>query len=72
MLGFHYEPRKNGLLNELEFFRTDYSDQEKSFNDLQSHFETEFGKQTSESNGNEGFKNYTWDFESLQIVVLIS
>src|SRR5690606_3308437 len=68
MLGFHFEPRKNGTLNELEFFRTDYSDQGKSFNDFQSHFEKEFGKPTSESDGNEGFKNYEWDFEWVQIV----
>ena len=68
MLGFHFEPRKNGILNELEFFRTDYSDQEKSFNDFQSHFEKEFGKPTLESNGNEGFKNYTWIFDSVKIV----
>lgn len=68
MLGFHFEPRKNGYLNELEFFRTDYSDQEKSFNEFQSHFETEFGKPTSESNGNEGFKNFAWNLDNVQIV----
>jgi hypothetical protein len=68
MLGFHFEPRKYGLLNELEFFRKDYSDQEKSFKDFQSHFEKEFGKPNSESNANEGFKNYAWNFESVQIV----
>jgi hypothetical protein len=68
MLGFHFEPRKNGILSELEFFRTDYSDQKKSFNDFQTHFEKEFGKPTSKSDGNEGFKNYAWNFESVQIV----
>ncbi|WP_157366879.1 hypothetical protein [Algoriphagus vanfongensis] len=68
MLGFHFEPRKNGNLNELEFFRTDYNDLEKSFNNFQSHFEKEFGKPTSEANGNEGYKNYAWKFESVQIV----
>lgn len=68
MIGFHFEPRKNGFLNELEFFRTNYNDQEKSFSDFQSHFEAEFGKPTSESNGNGGFKNYTWNLENVQIV----
>lgn len=68
MLGFHFEPRKNGLLNELEFFRTDYLDQEKSFTEFQFYFENEFGKPTSESKGNEGFKNYTWNLDHVQIV----
>jgi hypothetical protein len=67
-LGFHFEPRKNGFLNELEFFRTDYSNQVKSFNEFQSYFENEFGKPTSESNGNEGFKNYAWNLGNVQIV----
>lgn len=68
MIGFHFEPRKNGFLTELEFFRTEYRDQEKSFNNFQSHFETEFGKPTSKSNGNEGFKNYAWNFGNIQIL----
>ena len=68
MLGFHFEPRKNGLLNELEFFRTDYSDQDKSFEDFQSHLESAFGKPTSESDGHEGFKNYAWNLNDVQIV----
>ncbi|WP_123912674.1 hypothetical protein [Hanstruepera neustonica] len=68
ILGFHFEPRENGILNELEFFRTDYSDPKKSFNDFQSHFVNEFGNPTSESNGTEGFKNYVWNFKTVQIV----
>jgi hypothetical protein len=71
ILGFHFEPRKNGLLRELEFFRTDYSDQKMSFNEFQSHFEKEFGRPTSESMGNEGFKNYTWNLNGAQIVHFI-
>ena len=67
MLGFHFEPRGNGLLNELEFFRKDYVEEEKSFNDFQSHFEAEFGKPTSESEGYKGFKSYAWNFENVQI-----
>ena len=68
IIGFLFEPKKNGLLTELEFFRTNYSDQGKSFSDFQSHFEIEFGKPTSEYNGNEGFKNYIWNLENVQIV----
>jgi hypothetical protein len=67
-LGFHFEPRNNGLLKEFEFFRTDYSDQEKSFKEFQLYFEQEFGKPTSESMGNDGFKNYAWNFNGAQIV----
>lgn len=68
MLGFHFEPRKNGTLKELEFFRTDYSNQQKSFDDFQSHFEKSFGKPTSSTKGNEGFNNYEWNFNEVQIV----
>ncbi|GAB2470187.1 hypothetical protein GCM10011375_40980 [Hymenobacter qilianensis] len=68
MLGFHFEPRKDGFLNELEFFRTDYSDPGKSFTEFQSYFEAEFGKPTLEANGNEGFKNYAWNLDTVQIV----
>lgn len=68
MLGFHFEPRKNGILKELEFFRTDYSNQQKSFDDFQSHFEKSFGKPTSSTKGNEGFNNYEWNFNEVQIV----
>lgn len=68
ILGFHFEPRKNGFFNELEFFRTDYSNQEKSFNDFQTHFESEFGKPSLESDGDEGFKNYLWNLGNVQIV----
>ena len=68
MIGFHFEPRKNGQLNELEFFRTDYNDPEKSFTEFQSYFEKEFGKPSSENMGNERFKNYAWNLEGAQIV----
>ena len=60
LIGFHFEPRKNGVLNELEFFRTNYDDPKKSFDDFQSHFENAFGKPTGSSKGNEGFDNYQW------------
>ena len=68
MIGFHFEPRKDGILKELEFFRTDYSDHKKSFNDFQKHFESSFGKPDKSSSGNEGFKNYEWNLHSIQIV----
>jgi len=68
MLGFHFEPRKDGLLNELEFFRTDYSDQQKSFDEFQEQFTNAFGQPTNTTKGNEGFNNYEWRLNSIQIV----
>ena len=68
IIGFHFEPRKNGILNELEFFRAEYIDQKKSFEEFQSHFENEFGKATSKSNGNDGFENYDWWINGIRIV----
>ena len=34
-LGFHFEPRKDGKLNELEFFRRSYDDQDASYKEFQ-------------------------------------
>lgn len=68
LIGFHFEPRKNGVLNELEFFRTNYDDQKKSFDDFQSHFENAFGKPTGSSKGNEGFDNYQWSINGIKIM----
>ncbi|WP_047419560.1 hypothetical protein [Cellulophaga sp. Hel_I_12] len=68
LIGFHFEPRKKGFLNELEFFRTDYSDQIKSFDDFQSHFEKAFGNPTGKSKGNDGFDNYEWSINGIKIV----
>jgi len=68
MLGFHFDPRSNGRLNELEFFRTNYDDQKKSFDEFQTHFLTAFGQPTNSTKGNEGFTNYEWQFGNVQIV----
>lgn len=57
-LGFHFEPRKNGKLNELEFFRRSYDDQESSFKEFQTHFESIFGKLSLTQQGNEGFPSH--------------
>jgi len=69
MIGFHFEPRKDGVLRELEFFRTDYFDLNRSFSDFQKHFENSFGKPNKISHGNEGFNNnYKWNLNGIQIV----
>jgi|SRR5688572_7994951 len=68
MLGFHFEPRSKGRLNELEFFRTNYDDQKKSFNEFQSHFVNVFGQPTNSTKVSEGFNNYEWQLNNVQIV----
>ena len=67
-IGFHFEPRKDGFLKELEFFRMDYTDQKKSFNDFQKHFENTFGKPDKSTPGNKGFNNFEWNLNGIQIV----
>jgi len=66
-IGFHFEPLKNGLLNELEFFRTDYSDQRKSYEEFQNFFEQIFGRPTQTRMGTEGFQDHLWNIDGVQI-----
>lgn len=60
MLGFHFEPRTNGKLAELEFFRRAYPDLRASFDDFQHHLEATFGPPDASVPGDEGLPNYTW------------
>jgi hypothetical protein len=66
-IGFHFEPRSNGSLNMLEFFRTDCDDQIISFNEFQYKFEQTFGKPTKISRGYQGFNNYDWILSTIKI-----
>lgn len=68
MLGFHFDPRSNGRLNELEFFRINYDNQQKSFDEFQNAFTHSFGQPSSTTKGNEGFNNYEWRLNDVQIV----
>ena len=68
MLGFHFEPCLNGRLNELEFFRTDCDNQKKSFDEFQKCFSQSFGQPTNKIKGNEGFYNYEWQINNIQIL----
>jgi len=68
IIGFHFDPRLKGKLIELEFFRIDYNDQRKSFNEFQHSFEKVFGQPTSITKGNEGFNNYQWLLNEVQII----
>jgi len=66
MLGFHF--RNDGQLGELEFFRTAYPDQESSFHEFQSHFESTFGAPTRTAPGDEGFPSHEWHLAGATIV----
>jgi len=67
-IGFHFEPRENGHLNELEFFRERYDNQQESFDDFQNHFEKEFGQPSNSRKGTEGFTDFLWVIKDIQIV----
>jgi hypothetical protein len=66
MIGFHFEPQ-NGQLNELEFFRMKYDNQQKSLTNFKF-FHIRFGQPTSATKENEGFNNYEWRINDVQIV----
>lgn len=67
-LGFHFYPRPDGILTELEFFRRSYVDQKASFEEFQNHFEMFFGKPTDVKPGGEGFPSYMWNLNGAKIV----
>jgi hypothetical protein len=67
-LGFHFSPRSNGILTELEFFRNSYENQKASFDEFQKHFELFFGRPTKSTMGIEGFPSHTWELQDVRIV----
>ncbi len=67
-LGFHFSPRSNDILTELEFFRSSYENQKASFDEFQKHFELFFGQPTKSKMGTEGFPSYAWELEGIRIV----
>ncbi len=67
-IGFHFEPRTNGQLNELEFFRNEDMDQQKSFDDFQRCFSQSFGEPTIKTKEFGGFDNCEWRLDNIQIV----
>ena len=68
MLGFHFNPRQDGTLAGLEFFRADNIDRQKSFDDFQHHFETAFGPAQNITKGDEGFDQFEWMIDDVQII----
>lgn len=67
-LGFHFSPRTNGKLVELEFFRRSYPDQAASYNEFQQHFEAAFGRPDTSEPGGEGFPSHRWEVGKCTIV----
>ena len=59
-LGFHFRPDEDGRLRELEFFRRRYPDLTESYNEFQRHLVAAFGAPATQSPGDEGFPNCTW------------
>jgi len=59
VLGFHL--RQFNVLTELEFFRRDYSNQKKSYEEFQERFEAVFGKPSKTAGGSEGYPTHEWD-----------
>ncbi|NCZ96521.1 MAG: hypothetical protein EBZ44_04735 [Verrucomicrobia bacterium] len=66
-LGFHFHPRRGGVLIELEFFRTSYADQAASYQEFQRHLEQTFGQPTTTTAGSEGFSSHTWQLTGAEI-----
>ena len=67
-LGFHFSPRSNGILTELEFFRRSYENQKASFEEFQKHFERFFGQPTKSTIGTEEFPSHAWELQDVRIV----
>jgi hypothetical protein len=62
-LGFHFEPRVNGRLVELEFFRNEnnYPGLASSFKEFQEHLEATFGTPTSKD---ASMSMFTWSWRN--------
>jgi hypothetical protein len=67
-IGFHFEPRQGGRLKELEFFKLDNKNQQKSFDEFQMYFVKEFRLPTKTVPGTEGFQKHEWKIGTIQIV----
>jgi hypothetical protein len=59
-VGFHFEPRANGLLAEMEIFRKFSKPITESVEEFQKHLEATFGKPILSSPGTERFPHFAW------------
>jgi hypothetical protein len=67
-LGFHFRPRKNGRLVELEFFSSSYSNLAESYQEFQRHLEATFGQPTITVPGSEGYLSHIWRSQGAEVV----
>ena len=59
-VGFYFDTR----LNRIEFFRNDYSNLQKSFNEFQTVFEANFGKPSKQANASTNYETYEWNIRN--------
>ena len=59
-IGLHFD----NMLKRIEFFRNDYSDLRKSYNDFQMIFESKFGKPSKRSSDPTNFESCEWDISN--------
>jgi hypothetical protein len=59
-LGFHFRPKENPALRELEFFRRSSPGLHESYAEFQRHLEAIFGAPAQQSPGDEGLPNCSW------------
>ncbi len=71
IVGFHFDSRLNGHISEFEFFRSNYDDQQGSFDEFQKYFVQTFGMPTITTPGYEGFNNHEWIFDNIKIIHLV-
>lgn len=66
-LGFHFQPRNQGRLAELEFFRLPYANLADSYAEWDEHLERTFGPPHARRPGDEGFDSCTWLVEGVEL-----
>ena len=67
VLGFHFEPRANGPLVELEFFRREPIDIAMSYADFERHLERTYGPPTQSAAGEDGFPTQRWLLDGAEV-----
>lgn len=66
-LGFHFDPRVDGILVEYEVFRRSYPDQTASYAEFQRHLEATFGAPTISRAGSAGFPRQVWRIHDAEV-----
>jgi hypothetical protein len=70
-LGFHFYPRGDGGLVEVEFFRTSYLDLAASYQEFQYHLEATFGRPVTTTAGSAGFPSHIWRFPGADVIHVV-